>query len=183
MTLDEWAKLRPPVSKWRRQARAVMLDVVQSIAIMNRTLIADSRAVIERVDAAYPFGERSMQPYRCWLRERRLLIEVLEGDGDKRLPTADEVGVCEVARDLVELGRHEEARALVEQQAPNRLARKCPACGSPAGRECVALAEDARFIALDYPTTIVRSTTAIVAPHHARLVGHLDAGPLFKERG
>lgn len=56
-----------------------------------------------------------------------------------RLPSCDEVAVCEVAADLLEEGRIDVAKELLEQQAPNRLARRCPVCGAMVATECVEL--------------------------------------------
>lgn len=94
------------------------------------------------------------------------------------LPTKDEADACEVARDMVIEGRLDDARRLLEQ-APNRLARRCPACGVPPGSSCCetrpmpGMDRDPRaFYGIDL-------SIELLVPHHARLVGHADAGPLF----
>ena len=33
--------------------------------------ITDKKAILDALDAAYPFGERKYFPYKVWLRERR----------------------------------------------------------------------------------------------------------------
>lgn len=52
-------------SHWRRDARAVIDRVVAENP--GKT----PEELIELVDAAYPFGERKMWPYKMWLLERR----------------------------------------------------------------------------------------------------------------
>lgn len=175
MTLDDYRKMRPPDSRWRRDARRTIIEVVEVLELAAPTVLADPKELLARVDAAYPFGQRKHEPYKCWLTERRLFIEAIR---DKTtLPTEDEIGVCEVARDLVELGREDEARTLVEEQAPHRLARKCPACDAKSGRPCRDfLYEDPPVMGYgQYPTGEVH----LIVPHYARLVGHLGNGPLF----
>lgn len=161
MTLAQWRAMRRPVSEWRARSRSVMLDVVDAIAIMAPEMLGVPSEVLCRVDAAYPFGERKYAPYKAWLTERRLFIAALKDD--TTLPTRDEAEVCAVARDLVEDGRVEQAKKLLDEHAPHRLARRCPACGRPPGKECHAMTPGQYRI----------------VPHEARLTGHLDAGPLF----
>lgn len=173
--LQLWHSMRGPESRWRQEARAVMIRVVREQR--DAGLLNDDVALLRAVDAAYPFGEREHLPYKMWLLERKLFRDACTVPA--ATPTADEVGVCEVASDLVQLGRFDEARKLLEEQAPNRLGRTCPACGSAPGRHCVELHPDASFIALDHPTTHRRSVSQLIVPHYARLVGHRDAGPLF----
>lgn len=136
--------------------------------------------LLAAVDAAYPFGIRKHQPYKDWLTERKLLHEALADVGKVALPTKDEIDACEVARDMVEEGRLDDARAVLEQ-APNRLARKCPACGAAIGSPCGESRPAPRPHASPFDG-IDRGVTMLV-PHHARLVGHLDAVPRFGEDG
>lgn len=192
--LDSWRMSRWPKSIWRVGARKAMQDAVEAIGIMDPALLARRDEILTRVDAAYPFGERKYEPYKCWLKERRLLIAAL--DGPRTAPSADEAGVCEVAGDLVELGRIDEARKLLDEQAPNRLARKCPACGAWPGGMCKTMPADGEkrcecpsFASSDDIAAAPQaghacdgcgaSSKHLLVPHHARLVGHLDAGPLF----
>lgn len=164
-SLDAWRMTRWPSSKWRVRSRQVIQDVVEVIALMEPALLADRAAVLERVNAAYPFGEREMLPYKMWLLERRLFRAAL--DGPRVAPSADEAGACEVAGDLVQLGRIDEARRLLEEQAPNRLSRACPVCATRAGRPCLDL-EDA---------------LELVVPHLSRVGLHgrdVSPGPLFE---
>lgn len=164
-----WMASKRPLSRWRQRARFVIQEVVEILLQSAPEVLADHTETLSRVDAAYPFGERRYEPYRCWLKERRLFIAALEGP--VQMPTRDEAEVCEVAGDLVQLGRIDEARKLLEEQAPNRLGRKCPACGMPPGMNCNTFVDDG-----DPPAR------ELLVPHHARLVGHLDAGPLFARR-
>ena len=74
-------------------------------------------------------------------------------------------------RTIVEVvGREDEARRLVDEQAPHRLARRCPACSAKPGQECDDLSMPFEAFAV------------LLVPHHARLVGHLGNGPLFGGR-
>lgn len=166
VTLDEWRAMRWPVSRWRHQARRRIRHIVDHAP----GLPAD--AMLALVDAGYPFGERAHEPYKCWLKERELFREALAGP--PTMPTADEAGACEVARDLVELGRLDEARKLVEERAPNRLAMRCLACGARAGEPCIDLSLPIEFVGT--------SAAELLVPHHVRLVGHADAEPLFEAR-
>lgn len=51
-------------------------------------------------------------------------------------PSPDEIAAVVVAHDLAELGRVDEARAMLER-APNRLHWPCPTCGAWRGMPCV----------------------------------------------
>jgi hypothetical protein len=141
--------------------------------------------ILDLVDAAYPFHERKYQPYKDWRKERTLFITALRPPA---MPTADDVAACEVARDLIEDGDpDQEILASLLAQAPNRLARKCGACGAAPGKPCRELggipSDEQRRITWgdDLKPRLVESVSLLV-PHHARLVGHLDAGPLFTSR-
>lgn len=173
MSLGQWKAMWAPLSKWRRRARATILDVVEVLEIGAPAVLRDRKETMVRVDAAYPFGEREHLPYKMWLVERRLFIAALADP--VVLPGADEAHACSVARDLLEqdptaIGQ---AQALLDEMAPNRLARKCPACAARPGRPC----DDLRI-----PWDDAVSSPMLV-PHEARLVGHLDAGPLFASQG
>lgn len=131
------------------------------------------------VDAAYPFGQRKYEPYKAWLKERRLFREALAKP--PTMPSADEIAACEVARDMIEdhaLGRPdrtEEARKLLEEQAPNRHARKCPACGVEASVECreavSATPVDGCLPNNAYAAMLSQhhKYQPLIVPHHARL--------------
>ncbi len=166
-SLDAWRMTRWPKSKWRVHSRKAIQDVIEVIALMEPAMLADRAAVLERVNAAYPFGEREMLPYKMWLLERKLFSAAL--NGPREAPTKDEAGVCEVAGDLVELGRVDEARKLLDAQAPNRLGRKCTACGAGAGVDC--------FDIVRGPTWV--GNKPLIVPHLARVGVYRDHGPLF----
>lgn len=135
---EQWCMLAMPKSQWRRRAREVIRSVL-------RGLTGDCpehwtrETVLAFVDDAYPFGARSHHPYKAWLAERKLLIATLWPERatlEALAPTADDLAACEVAIDLVESGRDDEARKLLDEQAPRRLNRDCPACGSKRGEDC-----------------------------------------------
>lgn len=158
-SLDQWRRLPKPASRWRLVARAVIREVVS-----EAREVLDPKELLARVDAAYPFGERKYEPYKCWLAERTLFRDALVRPA---LPTTDEIGVCEVARDLVEVGamggidRTADVTKLLEQ-APNRLARRCPVCCARPGAPCLDL---------ESAGASGRPKRRLLVPHHARLVG------------
>ena len=156
-----WKERRAPDSHWRRAAIAAIGLVVNSA---SPALLADDMRLLAAIDAAYPFGERRYLPYKMWLLERKLFREACTVPPP--MPTQDEIEACEVARDLVELGRYDEARELLDKLAPNRLNRDCQVCGATFGISCAMAPPTPQGI-------VVRMTV----PHHARLVGHADAGP------
>ena len=83
------------------------------------------------------------------------------------------LAVCEVALHLVERGRHDEARALLDEQAPDRLARGCPVCGAMPGAACFDGSVEAR--AFGMPWRVPRVGREIVrvnrlVPHVARVM-------------
>lgn len=189
MTLDDYRRTGPaPLGLWRRRARETILRVLDEVGEREATV------VLAAVDAAYPFVSRSRYPYKAWLWERRTLIDALAIK--PTLPSKDEADVCEVARDAVLEGKLDLARQLLDQ-APNRLARKCPACGawprgecktmpSPDGAQrctCASFASSDDIAAAPLAGQECPGCGAaaeyLIVPHHARLVGHLDAGPLF----
>lgn len=156
-----------------------MIKTVDGLAQGDQTPRAE---ILDAIDAAYPFGQRTMHPYKQWLVERRLLIEAVDSP-DRVAPTADEVAACEVARDMVEEGRLDEARRVLEL-APNRLTMPCPECKANPGAPCGDIARigevTVRFNSTDPEApAIVTIVPALVVPHHARLVGHRGSGPLF----
>lgn len=173
MTLVEWQMSRQPRSKWRRRARAAIEAVIRSFTPSGPH--PSPAELLKLVDAAYPFGERKYEPYKCWLVERKLFRAAIDGSQAPTLPTKDEADACEVARDMVLEERLDEAKLLLEQ-APNRLARRCPACGALPGKSC----SEPRPEPGDPQSGMWSERHEILlVPHHARLVGHLDAGPLF----
>ena len=48
----------------------------------------------------------------------------------------DRIGAWEVAFDMLELGREADARALLDEEFPDRLTIPCAACGQPIGYAC-----------------------------------------------
>jgi len=142
-----------------------MLEIVEVLVASAPDVLADHEELLRRIDAAYPFGERRYHPYKMWLEERRLLRDALNSSP---LPSREESEVCQVAFDLVEVGRVDDARKLLEEQAPNRLSRECPACGAKAKRPCADIGDA-------YEVPFIR-----VVPHLARVGVYRDHGPLFQ---
>jgi hypothetical protein len=140
MTLHDWLiradanEVNPGLGKWRGRAVAAMAKAVNNLLVgpLGADWPPSRDEVLKVVDAAYPFGARTNFPYKAWLQERSLLIEALMAPE----PTEEEFQVLLVADDLVEEERFDEALKLVEEQAPNRHARKCVVCGRPRGQPC-----------------------------------------------
>lgn len=168
---QRWQSMRGTESRWRQDARARMIAVVREQRDLGN--LASDRVLLEAIDAAYPFGERKHFPYKMWLVERRIFLDAMRAPA--RALSREEAEVCSIARDLVELGRFDEARKLVQEQAPYRVTRDCPACGALAGNDCWDF--DLKQRGGTYS-----GKRMLIVPHHARLVGHLDAGPLFEAR-
>lgn len=151
------------MSRWRARCRSV----IDSIYSSRLDLRADPVAMLKAMSKAYPFGSRTGHPYKMWLKEMAIARSKLRGRLDT--PGVDEIEVCNVARDLVEDDKLEEANELLKQ-APNRLGRQCPACGQPRGEPC----EEP-----DLDTAQYQKWKPMLVPHAARLVG--DSGPLFAD--
>lgn len=177
MTLDDYCRMRLPGSRWRRGARRAIVGVIEASGDVG------PEALLAAVDHAYPFGERRYEPYKGWLKERKLFREALAG-GREALPDQDELAACEVARDAVIEGCLDLARQLLEQ-APNRHARACPVCGVTSGvpcREPVPMTPDESVMPNNSYAGAVSQMHVwqpLLVPHVARLVGYRDAGPLF----
>jgi hypothetical protein len=154
------------VSPYRIKARQIIASIVRANIGLSRS------ELLVLIDAAYPFGERKYWPYKQWLVERAAYLEAASS-----VPSRDEAAVCLVAHDLVELGRVDEARKLMDDQAPNRLKRPCPACGVRAGTEC----REPRADNLPFAWRGLDPGIPRIVPHEARLTGG-GSGPLFGGR-
>jgi len=151
-----------PASRWRRRAREVIAAVLENHHDTPRD------ALLNLVDGAYPFGERAHHPYKAWLAERRQLVEDLQA-----APTVEEWEVIQVASGLVEEGRLDEARAMLDEHAPNRHARGCIVCGRGAGKPCrEPKAATFKFVhqvdSLGHSASSIEFTDRLI-PHAARV--------------
>ncbi len=55
---------------WKDKSAEVMVMVY-----LDKTASgASKQEIVKAIDAAYPFGERSRYPYRCWLAVRRQFL-------------------------------------------------------------------------------------------------------------
>lgn len=116
---------------WRQRALAAMLPVVEAFVLLPPPI--NVHALDGQLREAFPFGSRQHYPYKAWLEERRKLLRSI----NHNVPLEPEqYGVVEVARDLVQLGREDEAKALLAEQCPRLLERDCPACGVRYGHPC-----------------------------------------------
>lgn len=205
--LDAWlhmAEARLATGRWRPGARRAMY---RAIAGLDADARRDAARVLAAVDAAYPFGQRSLFPYKMWLDERRKLVAALSMIAP---PGPDELAAIAVAADaLEEIGgdgrmggpervrkARERALALLNDQAPNRHNLSCPACGAAGarvdtrkglvlkdGQPCREIAEHELADGTLYSVTLL-------IPHAARLRSPgewaqmplpnvTDSGPLF----
>lgn len=149
-------------SRYRIESRRI-------IAATASAHVGDEASLWRAVSAAYPFGERRYHPYKIWLDE----VAKTKLARTPRV-SVDDAAVVLVAHDLVQLGRVDEAEALLAAQAPGRLTRKCPTCGAWPGRRCREVTAS---------VTIGRKTlnnyTPLAVPHAARV--EVSDGPLFGE--
>lgn len=137
-SLEEWLKL--PTDEgciWRQRARKIMRPVVEAwLAALAAGAKPDPRELLEEIDKAQDAnrigGDR-------WEQERTVLSGAIDGSLWPE-PTQDDLAAVTVAADLVEEQRFSEAIALVAQQAPRALNRKCPACSEPRGIRCREIA-------------------------------------------
>jgi hypothetical protein len=185
--LNGWRSMKQPISRWRRRARSTMDVAIQELLLSREKI--DEASVLATIDAAYPFGERSRHPYKAWLTERSLLVDQMKKSEPVPLgPTAEDAAACEVAIDLIEMGRIDEAKELLDKQAPRRHANRCMVCDASPGWPCVDYELKSRPLR---PTYLYKGTTEESWPkeehkHVAvkRLVPHLARvtitnGPLF----
>lgn len=134
--IESWLTASRKAGKWRQRARVVMARVVESWLNTHPRAALVAVDILHAVDMEYPFGQRKHHPYQAWLTERKILREALGLLESMPEPTEEDFAAVEVAIDLVETDRIEEAVALLAEQAPRRLNRDCPVCGAKRGREC-----------------------------------------------
>ncbi len=182
MSAITWLHLPATPSNWRNRARAAMFPIVDEWP--DKLDITEPSLLLAAIDAAYPFGQRTGHPYKMWLQERRRLISMLRIDTAEQPATADDYAACLVAIDLVEEGRDDEARKLLDAQAPGRLRRKCPACGRAVSRPCRE-GYDSTEVAVSgtdqwNPLMNFVRIRDMVVPHLARVEPRrVTSGPLF----
>ncbi len=58
------------MTAWSTEAAKVIMRVIAA----GRAAGDDTAAIRKRVDAAYPFGQRSYWPYKAWLAQRQRLF-------------------------------------------------------------------------------------------------------------
>lgn len=177
----------PSLGKWRNRSLAHIGQLVERARREDPAI--SPMALASFVDKRYPFERRSGFAYKAWLAERKIFHAALRTDHAPR-PSADERDACEVARDLVELGKVDDAQKLLDEQAPNRLNQKCQSCGAWPGEMC-------KEPVTDKPGHYSRrSSEPVVVPHMARLLEPrtlaeqhaprarvpADDGPLFSSR-
>lgn len=177
---NRWQYTLPTTtSRWRLEARKAIGRAIESYENVHAGEL-DHVELRGEVDAAYPFGERQHLPYKMWLVERRLFLDSLATH--EVGPTPDEKSACEVAGDLVEMGRIDEATALLDEQAPNRLCRACPACGVGAGRACREVYDTTYGLALFRDLVVPHiSRREIAMVNHKHRAAPIDDGPLFDQ--
>lgn len=183
--VDLWLTNNRQVGSWRQRARLAMRREVE--AYRNVHVDIDAKELLALVDDAYPFGARSHHPYKAWLAERKILIEVLDATPALPVPTVEDHAACEVAIDLVEQGDLVGAQSLLDEQAPRRLNRECPVCGAAARNNCF---EKVETIVQVLPKTTSHVGLAHrevkleyrIVPHLSRVMPAKANGPLFGSR-
>lgn len=100
--------MRKPDLTWKDKARIVIL------ATMKQALAdgLDRDAMIKRVDAAYPFGQRRYYPYQARLAVRRALLF----DGEQT-PAPFQAGACRRPSEAAK-SRAAGARGLFDEERP-----------------------------------------------------------------
>lgn len=141
MTLDEWLTAsiicRDPRALIRAGLRARVLQVLDKID--------DYRMVMTFVQQDYWFaaGHRKIQN-----DELKKLRAILDGSACMLpISTFEDYSACEVATDMLLLGREDEAHKLLDEQAPRRHNSFCAECHAPPGRACreKVIDEDAKL--------------------------------------
>ncbi len=141
MTYDDWLLYARSITAtmpttWRGKSLHVMLMVTEhhvAVHAQGDAAKADTKKLFADLRRSYPFGERKMWPYKAWLGEIGVLRQAFSVGV---AASTEEQAACEVASDLVELGRADEAMALLNEQAPDRLDRACSSCGAKRGCPC-----------------------------------------------
>lgn len=187
MTLREWldsythngdAQL---VCAWRKRAWRCMRPVVEKF-VADREAGEDVYAhhLFDAIEAARVEAKIPADSKR-WTQEFYTLKRILRADREYwPTPTADDRAAAVVAQDLVELGKHAEAIAMVRDQIPHATSRKCPTCGQPQGQRCIridwdersvngALERNPEAIALDASGEQYVYPRDRIVPHEARL--------------
>jgi hypothetical protein len=184
--MTPWRHQPRPRSKWRRKARKVIDDVVNANCGMwgSNPRVVDAEDIASKIDAAYPFGPLSNEPYKAWLCERKLVRVALGVDASAKLPPPgpDDAEACMVALDLVEEGRKEAAKRLLDEQAPNRLNRKCLACGAAIGKPCRDQVGETRTKIIHNKYYVEKIWAERIVPHETRVGAPMRKpadGPLF----
>lgn len=60
-------------SRWRKICRDAITTALHALGEVNDKPTLEEQ--LAAIDAAYPFGERTMWPYKMWLLERRAWID------------------------------------------------------------------------------------------------------------
>lgn len=58
---------RPKAGSWYSRS----LEVIERVVLQARTENKTPAETLAMIEAAYPFGERAMWPYKMWLKARR----------------------------------------------------------------------------------------------------------------
>lgn len=179
MTLLEWLDVYTRngdsqlVCAWRKRAWRAMRPIIEQV-VGDMPAWTVSR-VLKALDQA-AFEHDIKVTGRRWRQEYKKLQEVLDAERALwRAPTDEDRGVVDVATDLVEIGKLEDAITLLREQAPNILERSCRACNSPAGWAChvigdVDLKSDSpQTAALKAAGIKAWSRQSLIVPHAARV--------------
>ncbi|CCF83629.1 hypothetical protein [Nitrolancea hollandica] len=61
-------------SYWREVSQRVITEVIATYPEWEHGNEAQRWMLLDRIDLAYPFGQRENHPYRIWLDERRAVM-------------------------------------------------------------------------------------------------------------
>lgn len=111
------------LSHWRLRAREVIEEAL--VGVDRHDVAAVKRAI----DAAYPFGERAMWPYRMWLVERRAALAAASAGLPSCACRACGAGPGKPCRDIV---THE----VCDPHATRTGEPVCLLCGALPGEGC-----------------------------------------------
>lgn len=91
-------------SYWRTVAR----DVIDRALKEGRSEGLEGDDLLARVDAAYPFGERAMYPYKTWLDQRRKqCLSLLPERSRRGRPRPDEPRIEQLEADMARVAQGE----------------------------------------------------------------------------
>lgn len=130
MTLDEW--LTAPITCG--EPRASIRAGLRARVLQILHVLTDYRHVLKLAMSDYWMARQHRLIQRDEVKKLRAIL-----DGSACTlppPTLDDYNACDVAKDLALLGRLDDAKKLLDEQAPRRHNVRCAHCQAPPGRPC-----------------------------------------------